>query len=71
MSADLSTLFDVGGIVGGILAGVICDWSGMPAATCVVMLLLAAPMVEHYLYIFEKYLPTFKLILILFSYCLF
>lgn len=45
LSADLSTLFDVGGIVGAIVAGVISDKSDMPATTCVGMLLLSAPMV--------------------------
>uniref|UniRef100_A0A669EYW7 Solute carrier family 37 member 1 n=1 Tax=Oreochromis niloticus TaxID=8128 RepID=A0A669EYW7_ORENI len=42
-AGDLSTLFDVGGIVGGILAGVISDKLGKRATTCAVMLLLAAP----------------------------
>ncbi|XP_042565390.1 glucose-6-phosphate exchanger SLC37A1 isoform X2 [Clupea harengus] len=42
-AGDLSTLFDVGGIVGGILAGVISDKLGKRASTCAVMLLLAAP----------------------------
>lgn len=42
-SADLSILFDIGGIVGAIAAGLISDYSGMPATTCTVMLLLAAP----------------------------
>lgn len=45
LSADLSTLFDVGGIVGAIVAGVISDKSEMPATTCVGMLFLSAPMV--------------------------
>uniref|UniRef100_A0AAQ5Z203 Major facilitator superfamily (MFS) profile domain-containing protein n=1 Tax=Amphiprion ocellaris TaxID=80972 RepID=A0AAQ5Z203_AMPOC len=44
-AGDLSTLFDVGGIVGGILAGVISDKLGKRATTCAVMLLLAAPTV--------------------------
>uniref|UniRef100_A0A8C1QMN8 Glucose-6-phosphate exchanger SLC37A1-like n=1 Tax=Cyprinus carpio TaxID=7962 RepID=A0A8C1QMN8_CYPCA len=44
-AGDLSTLFDVGGIVGGILAGVISDKMGKRATTCAVMLLLAAPTV--------------------------
>ncbi|KAK6174017.1 hypothetical protein SNE40_017369 [Patella caerulea] len=47
-SADLSTLFDVGGIVGGILAGVISDHSGARATTCFIMLALAAPMMYVY-----------------------
>ncbi|XP_015257719.1 PREDICTED: glycerol-3-phosphate transporter-like isoform X1 [Cyprinodon variegatus] len=42
-AGDLSTLFDVGGIVGGILAGLISDKLGKRATTCAVMLLLAAP----------------------------
>uniref|UniRef100_A0A671XWI7 Solute carrier family 37 member 1 n=1 Tax=Sparus aurata TaxID=8175 RepID=A0A671XWI7_SPAAU len=42
-AGDLSTLFDVGGIVGGILAGVISDKLGKRATTCAIMLLLAAP----------------------------
>uniref|UniRef100_A0A3B4H4S5 Solute carrier family 37 member 1 n=1 Tax=Pundamilia nyererei TaxID=303518 RepID=A0A3B4H4S5_9CICH len=42
-AGDLSTLFDVGGIVGGVLAGVISDKLGKRATTCAVMLLLAAP----------------------------
>lgn len=46
-SADLSTLFDVGGIVGAIAAGVISDTSGMSATTCVGMLFVAAPMVSN------------------------
>uniref|UniRef100_A0A6Q2YSI1 Major facilitator superfamily (MFS) profile domain-containing protein n=1 Tax=Esox lucius TaxID=8010 RepID=A0A6Q2YSI1_ESOLU len=45
-AGDLSTLFDVGGIVGGILAGVISDKLGKRATTCAVMLLLAAPTVS-------------------------
>uniref|UniRef100_A0A665W5C0 Solute carrier family 37 member 1 n=1 Tax=Echeneis naucrates TaxID=173247 RepID=A0A665W5C0_ECHNA len=44
-AGDLSTLFDVGGIVGGILAGLISDKLGKRATTCAVMLLLAAPTV--------------------------
>uniref|UniRef100_A0A672LZJ2 Solute carrier family 37 member 1 n=1 Tax=Sinocyclocheilus grahami TaxID=75366 RepID=A0A672LZJ2_SINGR len=46
-AGDLSTLFDVGGIVGGILAGVISDKMEKRATTCAVMLLLAAPTVCH------------------------
>ncbi|KAI4454652.1 major facilitator superfamily transporter 16 isoform b [Holotrichia oblita] len=50
LSADFSTLFDVGGIVGAILAGVVSDYSGMSATTCVVMLWGAAPMMFVYLH---------------------
>ncbi|KAK2709611.1 glucose-6-phosphate exchanger SLC37A2-like isoform X2 [Artemia franciscana] len=47
-SANLSTLFDVGGILGGILAGVMTDHTGMSAVTCAVMLLIAIPMLFLY-----------------------
>lgn len=46
LSADLSTLFDVGGIVGAIAAGVISDYTGMSACTCSGMLVFAVPMVS-------------------------
>lgn len=48
LSADLSTLFDVGGIIGAIAAGAISDYSGMSATTCVTMLAAAAPMMFIY-----------------------
>lgn len=47
-SADLSTLFDFGGIVGAIMAGVLSDWSGMSASTCSGMLFFAVPMLLVY-----------------------
>ncbi|XP_066965285.1 LOW QUALITY PROTEIN: glucose-6-phosphate exchanger SLC37A2-like [Macrobrachium rosenbergii] len=47
-SANLSTLFDVGGIIGGILAGILKDFTGRPATTCVGMLLIAVPMLFVY-----------------------
>ncbi|XP_039294977.1 glucose-6-phosphate exchanger SLC37A2 isoform X1 [Nilaparvata lugens] len=47
-SADLSTVFDVGGIFGGIVAGIISDSSSMSATTCVVMFVLAIPMLFVY-----------------------
>uniref|UniRef100_G3QC20 Glucose-6-phosphate exchanger SLC37A2 n=1 Tax=Gasterosteus aculeatus aculeatus TaxID=481459 RepID=G3QC20_GASAC len=43
-AGDMSTLFDVGGIVGGITAGLVSDYTGGRATTCCVMLLTAAPM---------------------------
>ncbi|XP_030059643.1 glucose-6-phosphate exchanger SLC37A1 isoform X2 [Microcaecilia unicolor] len=42
-AGDLSTLFDVGGIFGGILAGLISDKLHKRASTCAIMLLFAAP----------------------------
>ncbi|KAM4703946.1 glucose-6-phosphate exchanger SLC37A2 [Rhinophrynus dorsalis] len=48
MAGDLSTLFDAGGIIGGILAGAISDYTGKSAITCTVMLILTAPMLFIY-----------------------
>uniref|UniRef100_A0A8C9SZW4 Glucose-6-phosphate exchanger SLC37A2 n=1 Tax=Scleropages formosus TaxID=113540 RepID=A0A8C9SZW4_SCLFO len=45
-AGDMSTLFDVGGIVGGILAGLVSDYTDGRATTCWVMLIVAAPMVS-------------------------
>ncbi|XP_076975097.1 glucose-6-phosphate exchanger SLC37A1 isoform X2 [Tamandua tetradactyla] len=42
-AGELSTLFDVGGIFGGVLAGVVSDRLEKRASTCGLMLLLAAP----------------------------
>ncbi|XP_075399019.1 glucose-6-phosphate exchanger SLC37A1 [Tenrec ecaudatus] len=42
-AGELSTLFDVGGIFGGILAGLVSDRLEKRASTCGLMLLLAAP----------------------------
>ncbi|XP_061188985.1 glucose-6-phosphate exchanger SLC37A2-like isoform X2 [Saccostrea echinata] len=50
-AADISTLFDVGGIFGGIMAGLVSDFTGMRAATCVIMLVISAPV----LYIYNLY----------------
>lgn len=46
MSADVSTVFDIGGIVGAIAAGMISDITGMSATTCTVMLFLTSPVVS-------------------------
>ena len=45
-AAYLSTLFDVGGIAGGIAAGLISDTTGKSASTCAVMLVAAIPSVR-------------------------
>ena len=47
-SATLSTFFDVGGIMGGIIAGLVSDHSGMAASTCGLMLVLAIPVMFLY-----------------------
>lgn len=57
-AGDMSTLFDVGGIVGGITAGLVSDYTGGRATTCCVMLLFAAPMLFLYNYIGQRSLPT-------------
>ena len=46
VAAYLSTLFDVGGIAGGIAAGLISDTTGKSASTCAVMLVAAIPSVS-------------------------
>ncbi|XP_049839869.1 glucose-6-phosphate exchanger SLC37A2 isoform X8 [Schistocerca gregaria] len=51
LSADVSTLFDVGGIIGGIAAGVISDYTGMSAVTCAGMLVVAIPL----MFVYDEY----------------
>lgn len=46
MSSNLSTFFDVGGIFGGIAAGILSDKFGKSASTCATMLFLAIPFVS-------------------------
>ncbi|XP_076061668.1 major facilitator superfamily transporter 16 isoform X1 [Oratosquilla oratoria] len=48
-SSTMSIFFDVGGIVGGIIAGILSDLTGMPASTCIVMLVFAIPMLLVYI----------------------
>ncbi|XP_044763770.1 glucose-6-phosphate exchanger SLC37A2 isoform X2 [Coccinella septempunctata] len=47
-SADLSTLFDVGGIIGGVAAGALSDQTSMSATVCSGMLALAPPFMLLY-----------------------
>ncbi|XP_028160198.1 glucose-6-phosphate exchanger SLC37A2 [Ostrinia furnacalis] len=46
-SADLSTVFDVGGIVGAITAGLLADRSRSPATVCAAFYVLCAPAVTR------------------------
>lgn len=48
VAAYTSTIFDAGGIVGGILAGYISDKYHMRGVTCVLFLVLAAPLMFIY-----------------------
>jgi len=56
-SAVLSTIFDLGGIVGGTLAGVISDNTGNPASTCVLMLIMAIPTMFMYEGLVTRWCP--------------
>jgi len=49
-SAVLSTIFDLGGIIGGTIAGIASDKTARPATTCLVMLLIAIPS----MFVYEK-----------------
>ncbi|MCV4639451.1 hypothetical protein OFB62_29580, partial [Escherichia coli] len=49
-AGDLSTLFDVGGIIGGIMAGLISHSTNGRATTFGVVLILAAPMMSVFDY---------------------
>jgi len=56
-AAFLSTIFDYGGILGGILAGVMTDKTGMSATTCSVMLVFAIPLMFIYQSLVESMCP--------------
>uniref|UniRef100_A0AAQ5Y4U4 Glucose-6-phosphate exchanger SLC37A2 n=1 Tax=Amphiprion ocellaris TaxID=80972 RepID=A0AAQ5Y4U4_AMPOC len=57
-AGDMSTLFDVGGILGGVMAGLVSDYTGGRATTCCVMLVAAAPMLFLYNSIGQRSLGT-------------
>ncbi|KAM6334444.1 glucose-6-phosphate exchanger SLC37A2 [Alca torda] len=57
-AGDLSTLFDVGGILGGIFAGLTSDYTGGRATTCCVMLVIAAPMLFLYNHVGQNGIGT-------------
>ncbi|XP_069737871.1 uncharacterized protein, partial [Phaenicophaeus curvirostris] len=63
-AGDLSTLFDVGGILGGIFAGLVSDYTGGRATTCCVMLVVAAPMLFLYNHVGQKGIGTSVVMLI-------
>lgn len=54
-AADLSTLFDIGGIFGGILAGLLSDLTGMSAFTCAGYFILTIPSVKKNIYHLHYY----------------
>uniref|UniRef100_A0A8D0DI19 Glucose-6-phosphate exchanger SLC37A2 n=1 Tax=Salvator merianae TaxID=96440 RepID=A0A8D0DI19_SALMN len=64
-AGDMSTLFDVGGIIGGIMAGLISDYTGGRATTCCAMLILAAPMLFLYNHVGQNGLGTSIVMLII------
>ena len=53
-AADLSTLYDIGGIFGGIMAGLLSDQTGMSALTCGGYFILTIPMVLYITFFLEK-----------------
>ncbi|XP_028401776.1 glucose-6-phosphate exchanger SLC37A2-like [Dendronephthya gigantea] len=65
-AGDLSTFFDVGGIIGGIAAGVISDQTQCSGITCVGFLVLATPSLYMYRFVGNKNLGT-NIILMIFS----
>lgn len=47
-AANISIYFDVGGVIGGIIAGLAADFTGMSASVCSVMLIAAVPVLFGY-----------------------
>jgi len=56
-AAVLSTVFDVGAILGGVIAGVLSDKSGKPAFTCFFMLIIAIPIMLIYQEVVKTWCP--------------
>merc|ERR1719436_1785546 len=56
-SAVLSTVFDLGGIIGGTIAGIASDKTNRPATTCLVMLVIAIPSMFIYERTVKKWCP--------------
>ena len=64
-SANISTFFDMGGIVGAILAGLISDWSRKPGSTCGVMLTISTPLLYFYQTTVTKVSPWMNMVMLL------
>ena len=45
-AAQISTYFDIGSIIGGIVAGLAVDLMGASASVCTIMLLASLPLVR-------------------------
>merc|ERR1719150_869193 len=56
-AAVLSTIFDLGGIVGGVVAGLVSASSQRPATTCLVMLVAAVPTMYSYQKLVNDWCP--------------
>jgi len=56
-SGVLSEYFDWGGIIGGITAGILTDWSGMSGTTCSAMLVIATPLLFCYQTLVQDWCP--------------
>lgn len=47
-AAYMSVPFDIGGVIGSMMAGILADRTGSPALTCIVMLVCAIPSLFMY-----------------------
>eukprot|EP00088_Acartia_fossae_P004823 TRINITY_DN12089_c0_g1_i6.p1 TRINITY_DN12089_c0_g1~~TRINITY_DN12089_c0_g1_i6.p1 ORF type:complete len:537 (-),score=144.07 TRINITY_DN12089_c0_g1_i6:268-1878(-) len=56
-SAVIATLFDYGGIIGAVLAGVLTDKTGMSASICTIMLAIAVPVLYINHLLFSEWCP--------------
>merc|ERR1719317_909390 len=56
-AANLSTVFDAGGIVGAVLAGAFSDLSRMSATTCVLFMMSSIPSMICYLFLQTTWHP--------------
>ncbi|KAL5969474.1 Glucose-6-phosphate exchanger SLC37A2 [Taenia solium] len=58
LAADTSAVFDAGGILGGIVAGLITDQGSCYATVCVIMLVLGMPSLYVYFLVGDSSLPV-------------